>query len=89
MNFRIVETSNDHPDLLLFVDFDEDGDSDCVTIHTIGERAVDEEGIVQANVLFPSREMCQQFVKDYSAESANMFCKEYDVWVTYPEETEN
>ena len=78
MNFKIFETATELPDVLLYIDQTDDF-QDCVIIHAIGDTTTEAEQIVWEKIVFPDRQMCRNFIRDYSVDSANSFCIEHDL----------
>jgi len=78
MNYRIIETGSNYPDLLLHRDRNENGD-ESVTIFAIGVIAEDEDQFATEEVLFDSSKTAQLFIKDFSKASADQWCANNEI----------
>lgn len=74
MNFKIIETSVNQPDVLVYRDRNDDGEEQVI-IHAFGKIDESDDMIISEVVEFENPETAMNFVKDYSAHSANEFCK--------------
>ena len=75
MNFKIIETDLDLPDVLVYRDRNDD-DEDIVTVLAMGkvnEKKI--EMIFSQVIQFDFPEYAKSFVRDYSRQSAIEFCK--------------
>jgi len=91
MNFKIIETATELPNVLLYIDELENDEGtlwDCVIVQAIGQTPEDPDKIVFERIDFPDREMCRHFIKDYSKESAEAFCTERDIFIEHPNHKE-
>lgn len=74
MNFKIIETDPEYPDVLLHRDRDENG-SEIVTILAFGFAEDSDDYQVCENVFFDEPDSAQSFIRDYSKDSANKWCR--------------
>ena len=74
MNFKIIETNINHPDVLVYRDRNDDGEEQVI-IHAFGKIEESDDMIISDVVEFENSETAKCFVKDYSTNSANEFCK--------------
>lgn len=82
MNFKIIDTDSDFPDVLLYLD-DLDG-KDNVIIQAVGDTPEEPDILKFERIDFPDRQMCRRFIADYTVESANAFCRERDLYYSHP-----
>lgn len=75
MNFKIIETDYLYPDILLYRNRDEEG-NEMVNILTIGEIEGDTEMFAGETISFENHQSAKNFIRDFSKESANEWCKE-------------
>ena len=83
MNFKIIETNHELPDVLIYRDVDECGNEEVVIL-AIGANKTEgaDEWFASETVQFNSPDSAKAFVRDYSKKSAEDFCKSQNV--TYP-----
>lgn len=74
MNFKIVETSHEYPDVLLRRERDENG-IEYVVIEAIGYFEQMEDMFVSEVIEFESSFSCELFIRDYSEKSADKWCQ--------------
>lgn len=74
MNFKIIETEHDLPDVLLFRDRDE-GNKEIVNILAIGILEDLPDMFLESQVIFDSANMAKSFIKDFTQKSAETWCK--------------
>lgn len=78
MNYKIIETEPQFPDLLLYRDRDETG-QEMVMILTIGTMENSDDMFAGEKVLFENSESAKSFIQDYSVFTANKFCKDQGI----------
>lgn len=75
MNFKIIETSNNWPDVLIYRDRSDSG-AEQVKITTFGTTdGNDTDMHCEETIEFKTSLSAIQFVKDYSKDSADAWCK--------------
>lgn len=74
MNYKIIETAAQYPDLLLYRDRDETG-QEMVMILTIGHMENSDDMFAGEKILFETSDSAQSFIRDYSQFTANKFCQ--------------
>jgi len=75
MNFKIIKTSEELPDVLLFRDRDENG-KEIVNILAIGTLEDLPDMFLESQVLFDSGELAKRYIQDFSRTSAETWCIE-------------
>lgn len=76
MDFKILKTSSKYPDVLIYRTRDEDG-NEQVFIHSFGTNAEKTQDEMNNEVIeFQSPIVAQNFIKDFSINSAEEWCKE-------------
>lgn len=78
MNYRIVETRCEYPDVLLFIDITDLGDY-FVTILAIGSNGETEDYYAKQDIEFKSISLCRSFIEDFSQKSAELWCKDEEI----------
>lgn len=73
VDYKIVETAPDYPDVLVFRDR-QDGGQNCVRIMAWGELEGSSDSIGIEDVFFESVKSCKSFISDFSSTSANSWC---------------
>lgn len=77
MNYKIVETESMYPDVLIYREKREDDpEKNWVIIVAIGRVDNDDDAEVYEVVEFLTRQMARNYIRDFSVESANEFCKQ-------------
>lgn len=75
MNYKIIETAPQFPDLLLYRGRDETG-QEMVNILAIGHLEDSDDMFAGEKVIFENSESAKSFIRDYSVFTANKFCKD-------------
>jgi len=75
MNFKIIETSEKLPDVLLFRDRDENG-KEIVNILAIGTLEDLPDMFLESKVLFDSGDLAKRYIQDFSKKSAETWCND-------------
>lgn len=88
MNFKIIETLEKYPDVLLYRDRDEHG-GETVVIMAIGFAESSEDYSVSETVCFNEPESAKRFIADYSDFSANIWCQTQNVFQSEKEYLNN
>lgn len=78
MNYKIIETGDGYPDVLLFRDRDEDG-NEIVKIHALGTQGQEYEYVMTDTVHFSEKDSAKSFIRDYSIKSAEIWCETNDM----------
>lgn len=78
MNFKIIETSTQFPDVLLYRDSDENGNQN-VKILAIGKIGEDEDMFAVEQIDFENSGSAISFIRDYSKTSAEKWCQNKDI----------
>jgi hypothetical protein len=73
MNYKIVETDCDFPDVLLYRDRGDKG-VEQVVVRATGFIDDDGDQMITEVIEFPTSESAINFIVDYSVKSANAFC---------------
>jgi len=79
MNYKIIETSEKYPNVLLYRDRDENG-TEFVYISAIGKIENEEDMFAFECVEFENNKTAQSFINDYSKESAEEWCEENEIY---------
>jgi len=74
MNFKIIETESQFPDVLLYRDRDSNG-TELVNILAIGTLEDSDDSFASETASFDSHESAIDFIRYYTKHSANSFCK--------------
>ena len=81
MNFKIVETNNTNPDILIYrcPDSFQNGDYICriITYGDIDNN--DDTSVAIEAITFDTEQSMQDFIKYYSKEQANNFCETHQI----------
>jgi hypothetical protein len=80
MNYKIIDTGSEYPDVLLYRTQTENSDP-CVNIFAIGYVG-GEETAENEEVIFDTVESCQRFIQDYSDISAIKWVQYRDLTYT-------
>jgi hypothetical protein len=76
MNYKIVVTESEYPDVLLYRDRDDQG-NEIVTIQAVGTSGEDQENddyFAIETVEFSDYKTAQSFIRDFSGQSAEEWC---------------
>jgi len=73
MNFKIIETEHDLPDVLLFRDRYENGE-EIVNILAIGVIEDCDDMFAESQVIFDSSDLAKSFIRDFTQKSAINWC---------------
>ena len=79
MNYKIIETSEKYPNVLLHRDRDGNG-TEFVYISAIGKIENEEDMFASECVEFENNKTAQSFINDYSKESAEEWCEENEIY---------
>jgi hypothetical protein len=83
MNFKIVETASQYPDVLVYRERTDD-DEETVVVVAFGDNEELEDLQEYAVVEFPNAAMAKNYVKDFTVASAENFCETYNL--LYPKQ---
>lgn len=79
MNFKIIETGAELPDVLLFLNRIQDSSNEFVVIKAVGSHDGTENIHMEELVEFEDSESARSFIKDYSVESATKWCNKMNI----------
>lgn len=77
MNYVILQTKVNLPDVLLYRDRDEEG-KEIVIIKAIGSGEIDDYFAIE-EIAFQSVLSAQNFINDFSVDSANKWCEDQNI----------
>lgn len=74
MNYKIIETNHECPDVLVFRDRDQQG-NELVRILAVGIIDNEKDMFAADMVVFPDSETARAYIIDFTVKSAEMWCK--------------
>lgn len=77
MNFKIIKTGLEYPDVLVTRDRDDDGE--IVKIIAIGTINDDLDQIIETIIEFPQFEFSKAFIENFNTKLAKAFCDQHNI----------
>ncbi len=77
LNFKIIETSDKYPDILLHRDRDEN--NEFVEIKAIGTSNNIDDYFITEKITFETKLSAMRFIYDFSVSSAEQWCNYYEI----------